>query len=151
MTSLRSRINPPTETPPLVSHTSTVRVRYADTDRMGIVHHARYLEYFELGRSDLIRSLGMSYAQLEEKGIYLPVLEVGATYKNAANYDELILVQSSIYEFPRATLSIWYKILNEDSSQLLVEGYTIHGFLNAETKRLMRAPKEFLELFSHQQ
>lgn len=151
MTSSRLRLNPPSNAVSLVSHVSTVRVRYADTDRMGIVHHARYLEYFELGRSDLIRSLGMSYAQLEEKGIYLPVLEVGATYKNAAHYDELILVQSSIYELPRATLTIWYTIFNENSSQILAEGYTIHGFLNAETKKLIRAPKVFLELFSPQQ
>lgn len=126
---------------------TSVRVRYADTDQMRIVHHAKYFEYFELGRSDLIRTLGMSYAQLEEKGIYLPVIEAVAHYQRPARYDDLIIVHSSICEMPKVTLKIEYTIFDETKSEHLADGWTIHSFLNAATGKPMRAPKEFLALF----
>ncbi|MCX7983450.1 MAG: acyl-CoA thioesterase [Bacteroidetes bacterium] len=138
----------PSQGIPIAKHTSQIRVRYADTDQMGIVHHARYLEYFEAGRSDLIRALGVSYAQLEQQGIFLPVIEIHANYKKPARYDEIILVDSIIYEYPVITLKIWYNIYDENRMQLLVEGWSIHGFFNKETKRLVRPPKNFLNLLT---
>ncbi len=132
---------------PLVRSYSTIRVRYADTDQMRIVHHARFFEYFELGRSDLIRQLGMPYAQLEEQGIFLPVIEAVARYHKPARYDECIIVESSIYELPKATVKIHYRVFNEDKSIVLADGWTLHGFLNGKNGRPMRAPQVFLNLF----
>ncbi len=113
---------------------------------MRVVHHAKYLEYFELGRSSLIRSLGMSYAELEARGIFLPVIEAYAHYHRPILYDELIVVHSSIAELPKASLRIEYKILREGESHVLAKGYTIHGFLDAARNKPTRAPVYFLDM-----
>jgi acyl-CoA thioester hydrolase len=130
----------------MVSSKTQIRVRYADTDQMRVVHHARFLEYFEHGRSDLIRLLGMSYADLEARGIFLPVSEAYAKYRRPALYDELIVVESIITEIPKASLRIEYKVFREGESDLLAEGYTVHGFLNGATKKPTRAPIFFIEM-----
>jgi acyl-CoA thioester hydrolase len=130
----------------MVSSKTQIRVRYADTDQMRVVHHARFLEYFELGRSDLIRKLGMSYGELEARGIFLPVSEVYAKYRRPALYDELIVVESIIKEIPKASLRIDYKVLREEESDLLAEGFTVHGFLSGATNKPTRAPAFFIEM-----
>jgi len=133
---------------PLAKCRSSIRVRYADTDQMRVVYHAKFFEYFEIGRSDLIRSLGVPYSRLEEQNVYLPVVEAYAHYRRPAHYDELVLVESSIYELPKATLKIEYNIFNESESEKLVEGWTVHSFFNPVSGKPMRAPKFFLALFS---
>jgi acyl-CoA thioester hydrolase len=113
---------------------------------MRVVHHAKYFEYFELGRSSLIRSLGMSYADLEARGIFLPVIEAFAKYRRPALYDEVITVDSFITELPKASLRIDYKIIREGESDSLAEGYTVHGFIHAATNKPTRAPAYFIEM-----
>ena len=130
----------------MVSSKTQIRVRYADTDQMRVVHHARFLEYFELGRSDLIRLLGISYAELEARGIFLPVAEAFAKYRRPALYDELIVVESIIKEIPKASLRIEYKVIREGEPDILAEGYTVHGFLNGSTNKPTRAPAFFIEM-----
>jgi acyl-CoA thioester hydrolase len=130
----------------MASSQTQIRVRYADTDQMRVVHHARFLEYFELGRSDLIRNLGMSYGELEARGIFLPVVEAFAKYRRPALYDELITVESTIAEVPKVSLRIDYKITREGEADILAEGYTVHGFLNAATNKPTRAPAFFIEM-----
>ena len=125
---------------------TNIRVRYADTDQMRVVHHAKFFEYFELGRSDLIRSLGMGYGELEAKGIFLPVVEALAHYRRPALYDEVITVESFISEVPKVSLRIEYRVTREHEPEILADGYTIHGFLNAATNRPTRPPAFFLEL-----
>jgi len=130
----------------MIKHKTKIRVRYADTDQMRVVHHARFLEYFELGRSDLIRMLGMSYGDLETKGYLLPVVEVFAKYHRPALYDEMIIVESLIKEIPKASLRIEYNVMREGEPDILAEGYTVHGFLNASTNKPTRAPAFFIEM-----
>ncbi len=130
----------------MIKHKTKIRVRYADTDQMRVVHHARFLEYFELGRSDLIRMLGMSYGDLERRGYLLPVVEVFARYRRPALYDEMIIVESLIKEIPKASLRIEYNVIREGEPDILVEGYTVHGFLNALSSKPTRAPAFFIEM-----
>jgi acyl-CoA thioester hydrolase len=130
----------------MIRHKTEIRVRYADTDQMKVVYHAKYLEYFEVGRSALIRSLGMPYSELEDRGILLPVVEVFAKYRKPARYDELLLIESFVTEIPQATLKIEYRICFGSEENLLVEGYTVHSFLNTSTSKPTRAPSYFVQI-----
>ncbi|MBI5020369.1 MAG: acyl-CoA thioesterase [Ignavibacteriales bacterium] len=132
----------------MVSIDTKIRVRYADTDQMKMVYHAKYLEYFEQGRSDLLREIGIPYPKIEGMGIYLPVIEAHARFLKAARYDDLLNVKTMLTEAPQARITIEYAILNADSNELLVAGYTKHGFINALTGKPTRAPKIFLDVVS---
>jgi acyl-CoA thioester hydrolase len=133
----------------LAQHYSSIRVRYADTDQMRVVHHSKYFEYFEMGRSDLIRALGLPYGDMEAKGIFLPVIAADAKFIKPAQYDEILIVETSIREMPVVTMTIDYRILRENKQECIAEGRTVHGFLNAKTGKPTRAPKEFLQLFNN--
>jgi acyl-CoA thioester hydrolase len=127
----------------MIANTTHVRVRYADTDKMGISYYSKYLEWFEVGRTELLREIDFPYSKMEEEGIGLPVIEVHCRYHRAALYDQLLRVVSAVESMPRGTVRIDYKIYNDDKV-LLVEGYTIHSFLG-KLGRSVRPPKSFLE------
>ena len=82
----------------MIKHSTQIRVRYADTDQMKVVYHGKFLEYFEVGRTALIRSLGLPYAELESRGILLPVIEAYAKYRKPARYDDLLSVEAVVSE-----------------------------------------------------
>lgn len=122
------------------------RVWYKDTDQMGIVHHSNYICYYEAARSELLRSFGSSYADMEEKdGVMMPILEVHSKYLRPAHYDELITVRISLRELPKARITFEYEIYNE-AGELLNTGSTVLGFIHRDTRRSCRAPKGFMEL-----
>jgi acyl-CoA thioester hydrolase len=129
----------------MIRHTTQIRVRYADTDQMKFVYYGKFFEYFEQGRSDLLRSVGLPYAEIESHGIFLPVVEAYAKYKRSARYDDLLNVETTLAEMPVARIRIDYKITLENDPEPLVEGYTVHSFLNAETGRPTRAPALVLQ------
>lgn len=128
----------------MIEHHSEIRVRYADTDQMGFVYYGKYPEYFEVGRTELIRSLGLAYKEIEEKGIWMPVIDLHITYKVPAYYDELLLCKTYIPELPRATLLTTYEIFKEDGS-LSVSGKVVLAFLKQENGRPTRVPTFMLE------
>lgn len=128
------------------SHITMIRVRYADTDKMGIVYNGNYLTYFEIGRTELLRSLGMPYAVLEQQGIQLPVIEAHLEYKAPAEYDDLISVQATCRMERGILLHITYEITKHE--KLLTIGHTIHPFINIATGKPVRPPKSFLELWN---
>ncbi len=128
----------------MISHTSQIRVRYADTDQMRFVYYGKYFEYFEQGRSDLLRAIGLPYADIEAQGIFLPVIEAFARYKRSARYDTLLNVRTTVTDMPVARIRIEYAVTVEGESEVIVEGYTVHSFLNAATGRPTRAPAIFL-------
>jgi acyl-CoA thioester hydrolase len=130
----------------MIRSKTEIRVRYADTDQMKVVYHGKYLEYFELGRSALIRSLGLPYSELEARGILLPVIEAFARYRKPARYDDLLIVESTIEAMPQATLKIEYQIFHESENDVLVEGYTLHSFLTASTGKPTRPPSYFVHI-----
>lgn len=120
------------------------RVWYKDTDQMGIVHHSNYICYYEAARSELLRSFGSSYADMEEKdGVMMPILEVHSKYLRPAHYDELITVRISLRELPKARITFEYEIYNE-AGELLNTGSTVLGFIHRDTRRPCRAPKGFM-------
>jgi len=129
----------------MIKHTTPIRVRYADTDQMKNVYYARYFEYFEQGRSDLLRDIGMPYPQVEEMGIHLPVIEAHAVYRRPVRYDDLLKVVTMVKEVPVARIRLDYEVHVDGETELVAEGYTIHSFVNATTGRPTRAPAQFLE------
>ncbi len=129
----------------MISGHTSIRVRYRDTDQMNVVYHGVYLEYFETGRTELLRDLGMPYSSIEQNGLMLPVLEMAVQMKQSARYDDLLTVHSMIHTMPTARLRIDYELLRDD--ELLVTGHTVHGFVSAESMRPVRPPKDFLRLF----
>lgn len=116
----------------MFTHRFNFRVRYADTDRMGIVYHSNYIIYFDTGRTEFLRALGFQYSQLEEEGIWFPVLEAGCKYKKPAKYDEEVTVETHIEELSRVKAKFGYKVYRGE--ELLVEGYTLHGFTTDKLK-----------------
>ncbi|NUQ37728.1 MAG: acyl-CoA thioesterase [Caldilineales bacterium] len=102
-----------------------LRVRYAETDAMGIVHHSRYIPWFELGRSDWLRQAGLAYPDFVALGYYLTVVEVGARYLKPAVYDELITVRTWMEEMHSRGLRIAYEVVNA-AGETLVTGFTRH-------------------------
>ncbi len=121
-----------------------IRVRYAETDQMHGVYNGRYFEYFEVGRAELMRSLGMNYRQFEEAGFFLPLTEAYAKYMRQVQYDDMIEVVAMLKETPQARLKIDYEILR--GSEKMTEGFTVHSFVDVRTGKPVRAPKLFLEL-----
>src|SRR5689334_16203684 len=127
---------------PFFSETE-VRVRYADTDQMKFVYYARFFEYFEQGRSDLLRAVGMPYPEIERMGYYLPVIEAHANYLSSARYDDLLTVRTILAERPQVRVRISYEA--ELGGKRLAEGHTVHSFVSAATGRPVRAPRVFLD------
>lgn len=129
----------------MICHNYTFRVWYKDTDQMGIVHHSNYICYYEAARSDMLRALGMSFAEVEKRGIMMPVLEVHSRYLRPARYDELLTVRIVLRELPRARITFDYTISN-DRGELLNTGSTVLGFIHCDTRRPCRCPDWFLDL-----
>ncbi|HEX9658101.1 MAG TPA: thioesterase family protein [Bacteroidota bacterium] len=129
----------------MITTTTLIRVRYADTDQMKFVYYGRFFEYFEQGRSDLLRELGLPYPEIEAMGLILPVIEAHADYKKAARYDELLRVVTSMKEKPIARVRIDYQVFRDGEEDLLAEGYTIHSFVTASTGKPTRAPAQLSE------
>ena len=118
------------------------RIPYAETDQMGVVYHSHYLVYFERLRSEIFRTSGFLYKTIENLGYVLPVVEVKCRYKSPAFYDDLIKITGSIVAFEKnCQIKIKNKIFRENT--LLVEGYTIHVFVDKKTKRIKILAKSY--------
>jgi len=129
----------------MISQVTEIRVRYADTDQMRIVYYGKFFEYFEQGRSDLLRSIGLPYSQIEHMGFFLPVIEAHAEYKRSAQYDDLLRIVTHLREMPVARIRLEYEVMKDGDAGLLATGHTIHSFVNAATGKPTRAPARFLE------
>ncbi len=119
------------------------RVRYAETDAMGVVYYANYLVWFELGRTEWIRAHGVTYRQFEDQGILLPAVHAACDYKSSARYDDLVRVETTVTTLTRARVGFAYRVLRVEpgTEALLVEGRTEHVFLSREG-RLVRLDKQ---------
>ncbi|MFC4544749.1 acyl-CoA thioesterase [Paenactinomyces guangxiensis] len=111
-----------------------LRVRYQETDQMGVVYHTNYLVWFEVGRSDFIREQGYSYQELEEKGILLPVVEINCKYLSPARYDQEVVVTTRLADFSGGKIIFEYEARKKEDNQLLVTGVTKHLWVNKEMK-----------------
>lgn len=117
----------------LISET-TVEVRYAETDQMGVVYHANYLVWMELGRTSFIKDLGYSYAKMEEDGIISPVIDIQASYKKSMRYGEKATVKTWVEEYDGFRVKYGYEILNE-AGELSVTGFSVHVCVKKENFR----------------
>ncbi|MEE8385342.1 MAG: thioesterase family protein [Dehalococcoidia bacterium] len=111
--------------------TSEVRVRYQETDRMGVVYHANFLVWFEVGRIEFLRALGNSYREMEEEGVYFPVLEVSCKYRQPARFDDRLQVRTRAERIRWARLRFHYEVLRVADGTLLAEGSTTHAATDA--------------------
>lgn len=122
-------------------HTLNLRVRYSETDRMGYVYYGVYPTYFEMGRVEALRALGIRYRTLEDQGILLPVADLSIQYKQPAHYDDLLTVRTTLTAKPGVRLPFAYRIQNE-SGVLICTATTELVFVDASTNRPMRPPVE---------
>jgi acyl-CoA thioester hydrolase len=118
----------------------TVRVRYAETDQMGVVYHGNYAQYFEMGRVEWLRNLGVSYRWMEENGVMLPVVSLEMNYKKPARYDDLLRVKTILKSQISVKIEFDYEIYNVQN-QLLTTGYSMLVFVDMKTGRPIIPPK----------
>ncbi len=126
----------------MVEHTLTVRVRYGETDQMGVVYHANYLLYFETGRTELLRAAGVAYSELEKKGLFLVVTEASCRYRAAARYDDLLRVTTRVAGVGKARVRFEYEVHGPDGN-LLTEGHTELAAVD-RAKSPVRLPEEIV-------
>ena len=128
----------------MYQHEITLRVRYAETDQMGYVYYGNYAQYFEMGRVEMLRSLGVSYKSMEEKGVMLPVLEYSSRYIKPARYDEELKLITRLPELPKARIRFEYELFNEQD-ELLNKAETTLVFIDKASQRPCRPPEDLIE------
>ncbi|GFZ86585.1 thioesterase [Aquaticitalea lipolytica] len=121
-----------------------IRVRYGETDQMGVVYHGNYAQYFEIGRVEWLRKFGVSYKEMEESGIMLPVISLSVKFKKSARYDDVIKVKTQLVKIPSATIEFDYEILN-DKNEILATGNTSLVFIDINRNRPTRCPQYILD------
>ncbi len=131
----------------MFTHQCTVRVRYAETDRMGFVYYGVYAQYFEVARVEALRSLGLSYKRMEDDGVMLPVHDLNVKYHKPALYDDLLTITTRITTLPSVRIAFTYEVRNE-AGDLLTEASTTLVFIDKSTGRPCRAPQALLDLFA---
>ncbi len=122
------------------SHRHQFRVIYGDTDMMGIVYYGNYFRYFEAGRSELLRAVGLPYMQLEAAGYALPVASASAKYHASARYDELLTLETTVVAVRMGSLQMGYRLEREEDGVLIATGETLHACVGKKTGRVTRIP-----------
>lgn len=117
------------------------RIRYGDTDKMGISYYANYFAWFEAARTEYFRALGLPYTECEKKGYFLPVAETGARYHSPSTYDDLIIIRTSVSEISRTSMRFEYRVFQKASQNLLTTGYSVHVMVDSRMKP-QRVPDE---------
>jgi acyl-CoA thioester hydrolase len=131
----------------MLKHQTTYRVIYGDTDKMGIAYYGNYLRWFEIGRTEMIRSWGLPYKSLEDKGIFLPVSEAFCKFLVPAQYDDILVIQTTLDTGVKAGLKFDYEVYSQLDEKLLTTGYTKHAFMDQQG-RVVRPPKFLRELIN---
>ena len=126
------------------THRTSFRVRYAETDQMGVVYYGNYAQYFEQGRTEWLRNLGFSYRWMEDNHIHLPVVSYTVQYKKPARYDDLLTVETSLKNLPTGKIEFDYTLYNE-AGVLLATAHTVLVFVNANTQKVTKAPRYLIE------
>lgn len=126
----------------MYTHETTVRVRYAETDQMNVVYHGNYAQYFEVGRVEAMRALGLSYKELEAMGIIMPVIEWTAKFLRPAHYDDLLTVRTTLKEFPRDHRIDFLQEVYNEKGKLLTSGKVHLFFLLSATMEKTSMPPE---------
>jgi acyl-CoA thioester hydrolase len=129
----------------MITYDAKIRVRYGETDQMGVLYHAHYVDYYEVARTEMLRSLGTSNRELEQSGVMLPVVEVVSNYKNPALYDDLLTVRCQLRELPQGVkIRFDYEVFRENDERINT-GHVVLAFMNAATRRACRPPEWFVD------
>lgn len=126
-------------------HRFVLRVRYGDTDPMGFAYYANYLRWFEIGRAEMMRSLGTTYRAIEQSGIHLPVLEAHCRYQKPARYDDEVAIETGVQRVGRPRVVFGYRVSRVADGESLAHGHTEHCFLDP-AGRPVRPPQSFAAL-----
>lgn len=126
---------------------SKIMVRYAETDKMGIVHHSHYAVWFEVGRTDLSKLIGLPYRKMEKMGIGLPLLELHCNFRQTATYDDELTIRTRICRLTAAKIQFAYEIFKQGIEKPICSGYTLHGIVDRLTMRPLNFKKKFPEAF----
>ena len=127
--------------------TSTVRVRYAETDKMGVVYYANYLIWFEVGRTDWLRETGWTYRSMEEDGLQLPVIEAHCEYRQGAKYDDDVEIRTRGRKLSPVRIQFDYELIRRADAAVLATGHTVHATIDG-SGRPVRMPDRVKELFA---
>jgi acyl-CoA thioester hydrolase len=122
-----------------------IRVRYGETDQMGVVHHGNYALYLEMGRIEWLRKMGISYKKMEESGLMLPVISMSLNFKKSACYDDVINVKTQLKNRPTAKIEFEYEITDE-KGEIITTANVVLAFIDMKTNRPVRAPKYILDI-----
>ncbi len=125
-------------------HDTKIRVRYKDTDQMGRMHHANYAVFFEEARTEMLRSQGLTYKQMEEMGVMMPVLELKCKFLKPALYDEVLTVTTKVTQLPAVRMIFYYEVYNEQKI-LITTGETTLVFVDMKKNKPCIAPKVFMD------
>lgn len=126
------------------SHYSYVKVRYGETDQMGVVYHGNYAQYLEIARIDWLEALGVSYKKMEEEGVMLPVYELKMRFKRSAKFDDTLKIETTLLKKPGVRIEFSYKIFNENE-ELLTEAETTLIFMDSHKNKPIKCPAYVLE------
>ena len=129
----------------MLCHQTPYRVIYGDIDNMGVAYYANYLRWFEIGRTELLRQWGLSYREIEARGILLPVAEAHCKYHLPARYDDNLIIEACLDVDVKAGMKIDYRIMGQDQQSVHATGYTRHAFTNKHG-RVIRPPKFMRDL-----
>lgn len=127
---------------------SRVRVRYKETDQMGIAHHSNYIVWFEIGRTDLCRATGFSYSMIEERGFILVVTEVICRFRVPYRYDDEVVIKTSVGEAASRSMKFAYELRDASGQTVHAAGSSSHLWLDRETRRPVRADEEVMRAFA---
>ena len=130
----------------MYSFETKLRVRYGETDQMGYAYYGIYAQYFEVGRVELLRSLGVTYKEIEEMGYTLPVVNFNVKYKKPAYYDDELTIKTTIKELPSAKITFYYETYNENKD-LLNTAEVVLVFVNKESGKPCFAPDDIMSRF----
>jgi len=124
-------------------------VRYKETDQMGIVHHSNYYTWFEVGRTEFMRQLGISYREMEGRGFMLPLTETHCEYKQGATYDDIVTIRTKMTAFSGARITMEYEVIRERDGKLLARGKTVHAITDRNLKpvNIKKHDAELYQLF----
>src|SRR5437868_5940413 len=126
----------------MYQHSTTVRVRYAETDQMDIVYYGNYAQYFEVGRVECIRALGFTYKRMEEMGIHMPVVHMDVRYLRPAHYDDLVTIKTMLKELPEGHEIVFHQEVYNENNKLLTIGRVTLYFINSQTNKRAGMPDE---------
>ena len=129
----------------MLSFEHKLRVEYHHTDQMGIVHHSNYIKFFEAARTEWLRAVGLTYAEMERRGVMMPIVDVQIKYRQPSYYDEMLSIRTYVDELPMARMTFRYEIRGEDGRDV-ASGSTTLGFIDSQTRRPQRAPEWLMEV-----